>query len=181
MRQLLILSLSLGLAATPAGAASPTISFGQAVQAVFQAASKVKLKLTGQEAPKPKTVKAAGGSRWERVSGYVRLSGTHHVSPGATNAYIEVSAYEDITGEMGRITSGRIRLSSRDFYRLNGNFISGYARISEYVSFYKNGRYIGQTRVSGSIYVTGRNSNGWVRLSGSGRVTGDLYFEDERP
>lgn len=123
----------------------------------------------------------AGKSRFITLSGHVYLDGTAHVPQGTSYAWVTVSGRTHLNDENGRMLSGSIYVSSSDGYFLNGNYVSGWARPYAYVSVYQDGRYLGNVRIDGNIHVSGWNSNGWVRLSGSGYVRGSGYIEDPTP
>lgn len=130
--------------------------------------------VVGQAVAAPK----AAATRYVRLSGHINLSGSAHVNNGSSNAYINFSGSTRIEGDNGKVTSGYVSISHSEFFWLNGNHVSGYARPNIAVSLYQDGKYIGQGRVSGSIHVSGWNNNGWVNLSGSGQLTGDVSITD---
>ena len=75
--------------------------------------------------------------------------------------------------------NGSIRISDTvSAYVRPNSHVSAWARPYAYVSIYDNGRYLGSTRVSGTIHVSGWSRNGWLDLSGSGYVTGQLTYTD---
>lgn len=49
------------------------------------------------------------------------------------------------------------------------------------MSLYESGKYLGTVRVDGNMNVSGQNSNGWIHLSGSGYVYGDITVDGPEP
>jgi hypothetical protein len=62
-----------------------------------------------------------------------------------------------------------------------GDRVSSYVRIRANVSLYQNGRYVGSTTVSGNVYVSGFISGTYLRLSGRGTVSGDVFVSNAAP
>lgn len=117
--------------------------------------------------------------RTVRLSGNVSLNGTAYAGQGTSNVYVNFSGGARLDGSDGRTSSGYTSINESEFFWLNsGSFVSGYVHPSTTVSVYRDGKYVGQARVSGTIFVTGYNNNGWVNLSGSGTLSGDVTVED---
>lgn len=134
-----------------------------------------------QDAVPGRPVAAVQGktSHWVRLSGDVNLNGSTYVPAGATSAYVNFSGSTRLQSSDGKISSGYISVNQSEFFWLNGgSFLSGYVRPDLLVSIYRDGKYVGQARVSGTVYVTGYNNNGWVSLSGSGTLLGDISIDD---
>lgn len=118
------------------------------------------------------------GTRVIRLSGNLHLSGSAHVPQGSSFVHINMSGWATLRDQDGRMVDGSIHFSETGFYHVTGSHVSGWARPSAVVSLYENGKFLGSTRIDGSIHVSGWNSNGWVNLSGSGQVSGSLYVQD---
>jgi hypothetical protein len=167
--------------AAPA-AAAPALTFEQsagAVRAQLQAAfgrerSPLKLVVVSEE--EGRRAKAAG-VRSIRLSGQLSLDGSAHVSAGPFTT-ITLSGWAYLRDDNGGRISGNIHFSDTQTYHLSGNHVSGWARPYAYVNVYEGDKLLGTTRVDGSIYVSGWNNGGWVRVSGSGPVSGSLVVGD---
>ncbi|MBI5243559.1 MAG: hypothetical protein HY922_07725 [Elusimicrobia bacterium] len=115
-------------------------------------------------------------SQYVRLSGNVTLNGSTHVPQNSHYAYVTLSGWTNITGG-DRYQSGTTNVSQSVSIWLNGNYVSQWVQVNVHVNIYKDGRYVGSTYVQGSVHVSGWNNNGWVNLSGSGTLTGDILAE----
>lgn len=130
-------------------------------------------------AGRPAAAPRAKSVRTVRLSGSVSLNGTAHASQGAGSVYVNFTGSTHLYSSDNSITSGYASINQSEFFWLNsGSFVSGYVHPNATVSVYQNGKYVGQARVSGTVYVTGHNNNGWVNLSGSGTLSGDVTVSD---
>jgi hypothetical protein len=119
-------------------------------------------------------------SRYVRVSGNVRLSGSGFVSERGGYVWITVSGWASVNGPDG-VQSGSFNVSERVgvYTSEHRNHYSEHVRINQYVSLYQNGKYVGSTYIGGSVYVSGWRSGSWLRMSGSGLVDGSFFLQDE--
>ncbi len=122
-------------------------------------------------------------SRNIRLSGNVRLSGNAYAGQGRTRyVSIYVDGWASVYGADG-VQSGQFRVSERVgiWVREGTSHYSEYVRISQNVPIYKNGKHIGSTYIGGSIRVSGWKtaSSSWLRLSGSGSLSGSIFVRDE--
>ena len=138
--------------------------------------------VAAKDAVAGKAVAAPGvkAARYVRLSGNISLNGSAHVGNGSSSAFIHFNGSTRVEGDNGKITSDYFSINQSEHFWLNGpsSHVSGYVRPNVSVSLYKDGKYIGQGYVSGTIHVSGWNNNGWVNLSGSGQLTGDVSITD---
>ena len=120
-------------------------------------------------------------SRYEHISGFVTLRGTEYVREGETSARVRLDGSASLHGS-GGITTGSVRFDESVTVRFNDTNanVSDTVYLTEWVNVYKNGRYVGRASVSGSIRVSGRVSGNWLRLDGSGSVSGGLMVREEK-
>ena len=134
----------------------------------------------GGKVPEAKKARAKAG-RYVQVSGYVNLNGNGWV-PGTTGGYTSVTltGWANFKDSSGQVTS-------------NNSYINTYASMWIYpnqhvfqtvwpnihTTFYRNGKLVGSTNMTGSISVSGWPSSNYVTLSGSGYLSGSIYVEDE--
>lgn len=128
---------------------------------------------------KPITHLKAASTRYVRISGQVSLSGTGYAPKGSNFVSVNLTGWTDIQDFSGRIRSGMSSVSYMGHFFINGNMVSDWVRPSLYVSLYRDSRYLGSARVDGSIHVSGYVSNGLVRVSGSGTLSGDIMVQDD--
>ncbi len=168
MKQITAFLLSLGLVVAPARALETPESL------------KIKSAVSLDRLPKFKA--AFTGSRYVRLSGNLSLRGSEYLREGSTYITVNLSGTAYLYGG-GGIRASNVRVNERiSFYLREGqNYISESVRVSERVSIYKNGRYVGSTTVTGTIRVSGWISGNWLRLDGSGTISGSLFVrEDDR-
>ncbi len=168
MKQIIAFLLSLGLVAAPAHALETSESL------------KIKSAVSLDRLPKFKA--AFTGSRYVRLSGNLNLRGSEYLREGSNYISMNLSGTAFLYGGSG-LRASSVRVDERiSFYLREGqNYVSESVRVSERVSVYKNGRYVGTTTVTGTIRVTGWVSGNWLRLDGSGRISGGIFVrEDDR-
>ncbi len=138
--------------------------------------------MTGlQQALKLKPKGAFKAGRNVRISGNVRLSGSAYAGRGQTRyVSIYIDGWASVRGADG-VQSGQFRVSERVgvWVREGVQHVSEYVRVNQNVSIYKDGKYVGSTYVGGSIYVSGWKNGDWLRLSGSGSLSGSIFVRDE--
>jgi len=168
MKQLIAAVLALGLVASPVGAldAPETIRFQNSLG--FQKAL-----------PNLKQFKFAA-SQYVNLSGNLSLRGNDYLHREEGYVSVNLSGSTSLYGS-GGVTAGNVRFNERVsiYLRKGQNYISEYVRVSQYVSVYKNGRYVGSTNVTGTIRVSGWLSGKWLRLDGSGTISGSLFVRDD--
>ena len=159
------------LAAPAAAAPSLESAKASAEQSFRQPRPSFKLSLPK---PVPKRPMITTQYRSTRVSGYIDLHSNSYVpnTPGFVN--VDFSGYANICDSTGKICTGYIPITFVSTIFINDNFVSAVVRPDVPVSFYKDGRYIGTTQLTGNIPVSGWLNAGWARLNGYGALTGDL-------
>jgi hypothetical protein len=91
---------------------------------------------------------------------------------------VRVSGSTTLYDQNGKPLNGYVEVSDYVSVFLNSDYASAFARPYAYVSVYDNGRYLGNVRIDGSIFVTGWKRSGWLDLSGSGTVGGTLTYTE---
>lgn len=185
MRRLGLASAVL-LAALRAASAAPRAAedLKAGAGAAFQAAAAVRfqppvtLKAALVREAEGRLLAGSKGTRPIRLTGNVFLDGTGHAPQGSSWVTVTLSGWVNLRDDQGRPLSGSVHLSDTQTFFMSGNHVSGWARPYAYVSVYDGGRYLGSVRIEGDIHVSGWNTNGWVRLSGSGYVSGTLWAQD---
>lgn len=119
-------------------------------------------------------------SSYERISGYLNLSGHAFMREGDRFVTVNVDGSALLSGG-GGVQSNYARFSERVSAHLSGSssYVSETVNVSEYVAVYKNGRYVGQAHVTGNIRVSGSVSGNSLRLSGSGSVSGGVFVNEK--
>lgn len=129
------------------------------------------------EAPKPAKAKT---SSYVQLSGYVSLSGSgwlHGDNGGFTS--VTLSGWGTFRDSSGRITSNNTHISATASFWVRPNqSVFETVRPNVYVTFYRDGRMVGSTNMTGSISVNGWPSSSYFSLSGSGYLNGSMYVED---
>jgi len=119
-------------------------------------------------------------SRYVNLSGYISLRGNTHIREGSQFVSMTISGNATLHGSGARTdnvwVNERITFHLRDGQR----FVNESVRISKYVSVYEGGRYVGSTTVSGTVRVSGSVSGRWLRLSGSGNLSGSIFVRDQQ-
>jgi len=123
------------------------------------------------------TAQAAPAS-YVRVSGQISLSGSGYVPNGSGFVTISLSGSTNLQDASGRIRSGYTHVSTYASLFVSGPYASTWVRPDAYVSFYKDGRYVGSARVDGNVLASGWVNGGWLTLTGSGTLNGDLVVQE---
>lgn len=130
----------------------------------------------------PMAAKPARMGSYVRVQGYVSLRGNGWMPSGDNGGYTSVSLTGSATfrDPSGKVTSN---------YTYINTSVSMWVRPNQYVhetvmpnvrvTFYRGGKVVGSTYMSGSISVSGWPSSNYFSLSGSGYLSGSIYVEDE--
>ena len=106
------------------------------------------------------------------LTGYLSLDGNAYVSnPNPGGSVMVTFNGSTMLRDSSGATANAYFTVTQTFF-INGNFTSGYVYPQQYVQVYHNGRSVGSVMVSGSIYVSGFVNGSWIRLSGSGNVSG---------
>ena len=133
----------------------------------------VKINPPTQTLPKPKP---EAGARFIRLTGSVNLTGSASAPAGASFANVMVSGMTLLYDQDGRMVEGFITVTDNVMASLaGGGMVTTFAHPYAYVAIYEGGKYLGMTRVDGTILVSGTANGGWLTLSGSGTVGGELY------
>ncbi len=172
----IILTAVCGLFAASAGAAEK-LNF---TDAAFAAQLSAVTSAPEVKVPEAKKARAKAG-RYVQVSGYVNLNGNGWV-PGTTGGYtsVNLSGWANFRDSSGQVTSNNSHIStyaSMWIYPNQHVFQTVWPNI--YTTFYRNGKMVGSTNMTGSISVSGWPSSNYVTLSGSGYLSGSIYVEDE--
>ena len=110
-------------------------------------------------------------TRTVHLTGHVSLDGTSYVGdPPNNSAMVTFHGTGTLHDSSG--ATATVHFSTTQTFFINGNYTTGYVYPREYVQVYSHGRPVGMVMVSGTIYVSGWVNGGWVRLSGSGQVSG---------
>ena len=169
----IILTAACALFAGSLNAAEFQINGASLVDQVVASAPEVKI----PEAPKP--AKAKTGS-YVQLSGYVSLSGSgwiHGDNGGFTS--VTLTGWGNFRDSSGRITSNSTHISATASFWVRPNqSVFETVRPNVYVTFYRDGRMVGSTSMTGSISVNGWPSSSYFSLSGSGYLNGSMYVED---
>ena len=133
-------------------------------------------------APAAKPTKAAEqkGTRLIRASGYLTLNGSAFVN-GQGMVYVPVSGWVTLQSSEGGNIQGSVYMNGNAWISVNGGFGSGWAQPSAYISLSENGKPLGTMLVQGNINVSGFANGGWLNVSGSGYVSGQMYAQDAAP
>ncbi|MFH2202417.1 MAG: hypothetical protein ABIJ96_04845 [Elusimicrobiota bacterium] len=121
------------------------------------------------------------GSQYVHLSGNLSLRGNEYLHQETGYVSVTLSGSTSLFGS-GGVSAGNVRINERVsiYLREGSNYISESVQVSEYVSVYKNGRYVGSTHVTGTIRVSGWLSGKWLRLDGSGTISGSLFVQDDK-
>jgi len=169
----IILTAACALFAGSLNAAEFQINGASLVDQVVASAPEVKI----PEAPKP--AKAKTGS-YVQLSGYVSLSGSgwiHGDNGGFTS--VTLTGWGNFRDSSGRITSNSTYINATASFWVRPNqSIFETVRPSVYVTFYRDGKMVGSTNMTGSISVNGWPSSSHFTLNGSGYLNGSMYVED---
>ncbi|OGR43725.1 MAG: hypothetical protein A2X35_08680 [Elusimicrobia bacterium GWA2_61_42] len=168
----ILLTLAAGLCACGAVSAAE-LSFTDQLNLLPAAAAEVTIPMA-PAAP-------ARSSSYVQVNGYVTLSGMGWV-PGTTGGFTSVTltGWATFRDSSGRITSNNAYISvpvSMWIYPNQSVFQTVWPNV--YATFYRNGRIVGSTSMSGSVSVNGWPNSSTVSLNGSGYLSGSIYVEDE--
>lgn len=119
-------------------------------------------------------------SRFISLSGWVNLRGNTFVREGDGFVRIDLSGNTTLHGSGASTGTIWVRHSANIYLRKGQTFVNETVSVSEYVSVYDRGRYVGSTHVSGTVRVSGTLSGNWLNLSGSGNLRGSLFVRDPR-
>lgn len=171
----IMLTAVCGLFAASAGAAEKLnftdAAFARQLSAV---ASSPEVKV-----PEAKPVRAKAG-RYVQVSGYVNLNGNGWL-PGAAGGYTSVTltGWANFRDSSGKVTSNNSYINTyASMWIYPNQYVFQTVWPNIYTTFYRNGKPIGSTNMTGSISVSGWPSSNYVTLSGSGYLSGSIYVED---
>jgi len=131
---------------------------------------------TPEIAPAP-----AKAGRYVQVSGYVTLNGNGFVSgPNGGFTSMTLKGWASFRDSTGQITSNSsyINVPASTWVHPNQSvFQTVWPNVN--ATFYRNGKVVGSTNMTGSVSVSGWPSASFVTLSGSGYLSGSVYVEDE--
>ncbi|MBI5202150.1 MAG: hypothetical protein HY925_11230 [Elusimicrobia bacterium] len=186
MNRLLLAVLCLGISSQAFALGAAESSLGLADKAFTELSGfKLKNPLRRFDArtglPAAGVVKVKGTSKYVTLRGFVSVSGTAFVSNQTGYVFITVSGDTQLSDNSGHYVNGFVTVTDTSGYYVNGSYVSGWPRPSGMVTLYQNGRYLGTIRVDGNIPVSGYNSGGWIRVSGSGWVEGSGWINVEEP
>jgi len=128
----------------------------------------------------PKAQNGFKASRYVSLNGYLSLRGNSYIREGATYVRVDLSGNTRLNGAGASTNTIWVRHSANIYLRKGQTYVNETIQVSEYVSVYDRGRYVGSTRVSGSIRVSGHVTGNYLRLNGSGSLRGSLFVRDQR-
>lgn len=166
MRNLIFPLLAVAVFSTPASSASL-----DSIESLRAGAS------VSAPSPLRRSFKA---SRFIHLSGWVNLRGSASVHNGATFLSVPVSGNATLHGSGASTSPVWINKTVMIHLSPGQTFVNETVYVSEYVSVYDGGRYVGSTNVSGSIRLSGSVSGTWLQLNGSGNLSGSLFVNDRR-
>ncbi len=131
------------------------------------------------EAAKPEKAVTRNGQYYQ-VSGYVNLNGNGWM-PGNDGGYtsVNLTGWATFRDSTGKVTSNSTYISTSVSLWVRPNqhvFQTVWPNV--YVQFYKDGKMVGSTSMSGSISVSGWPSSNFFSLSGSGYLSGSIYVQE---
>ncbi len=147
----------------------------------LEAGAKTLPSVVGKDStPAPATVPVSAARKLVRISGNIRLAGTEYIND--RDGFIYITLTDQVRLDSGfeyRTDTIWVRESVSFFIRKGQSYVSEYVRVSEWVSVYKNGRYVGRVNVTGTIRVSGWVNGSWLRLDGTGTLNGSFYANEE--
>lgn len=126
----------------------------------------------------PVKVKSA---QYVQVSGYINLTGNGFMPQNGGFTSVTLSGWATFRDSTGKITSNNTYINVIASMFINPNqyvFQTVWPNVS--AQFYRDGKPVGSTSMSGSISVSGFPSSNFVTLNGTGNLTGSIYVEDEK-
>ena len=91
---------------------------------------------------------------------------------------VTVTGTAELRDNSGQYSTGMVQFSHTDYYFITGNYAYGRVRADANAPAYKDGRVVGNARITTDIGVSGYSSLGWLSLSGSGTVNADAWVND---
>jgi hypothetical protein len=171
----LILTAACAFLASSLNAAEFKLNAANGLGQVAAAAPKLEL----PAAPKPARAKLG---QYVQVSGYVNLSGHGWMPYGDNGGFtsVNLTGWATFRDSSGKVTSNStyVNTSVSLWVRPNQSVFQS-VHPNLYVQFYRNGKPVGSTSMSGSVSVSGWPSSSSFNLSGSGYLSGSIYVEDE--
>ena len=115
-----------------------------------------------------------------QVSGRVNLTGFGWVQqPNGGFTSVNMTGWATFSDLTGKITSNSTNLSVMASMWVHPNqFVSQTVWPNIYVQFYRDGKNVGSTNLTGSVNVSGWPNGSTVNLSGNGYLNGSIYVED---
>ncbi|MBI5743445.1 MAG: hypothetical protein HY952_02735 [Elusimicrobia bacterium] len=134
--------------------------------------------VTPEVAEVPAPARARAG-HYVQVSGYVNLNGNGWM-PGPDGGFTSVTlnGYGTFSGAEGVTSNNTYINTSVSLWVRPNQYVFQTVWPSVYATFYKNGKIVGSTNMTGSISVSGWPSSNFFSLSGSGYLSGSIYVED---
>ncbi|MCM2266940.1 MAG: hypothetical protein NDI60_04100 [Elusimicrobiales bacterium] len=133
------------------------------------------------EVETPEAPARARTGRYVQVSGYVSLNGNGWM-PGTDGGFtsVNLNGWATFRDGSGQITSNNVSINTSVSLWVRPNqYVMQSVWPNVYATFYRNGKMVGSTSMSGSISVSGWPSGSFFSLSGSGYLSGSIYVEDE--
>ena len=120
-------------------------------------------------------------AQYVQVSGYINLTGNGFMQPTGGYTSVTLSGWATFRDSTGKITSNNTYISVPASMFINPNqYVFQTVFPNVYAQFYRDGKPLGSTSMSGSISVSGFPSSNYVMLNGTGNLTGSIYVEDEQ-
>lgn len=147
-----------------------------------QAAVSIEAVRAGAVLAAPAPAKAFKAQRHVSLNGDVRLSGSGFVPQNGGFVSVPLNGTIRVTGDGGKVHGdGYINEYASVWVREGANYVTQFVSVNASVNLYSNGRYVGMANVHGSVFVSGWATGSWLRLDGTGTVSGSAFINDESP
>lgn len=170
------------LVAAPAAAQAPEAAAARGAAAfaalgAFKPSTDRSASVLGKPVEPPRPVKAKS-SEWVTVSGNITLNGSGFVAGHSNFVTVDLSGWTTVSDMTGRVRSYNEHVSVMGNFFVNGSWVNGSVYPSAYVSLYRDGKYVGQGRIEGTVFVSGYVNGSWVSVNGSGTLRGTILVND---
>ncbi|HOJ85594.1 MAG TPA: hypothetical protein PK103_05890 [Elusimicrobiales bacterium] len=118
-------------------------------------------------------------SKSVNLTGYLNLSGSVYVPNQNSYASGYVGGWLSLKDSTGKYYTNNTYINVNVNFYVNGSYVYVTVYPNQYLSVYKEGKYVGSVYINQSVSLSGWVSGNYVNLNGSSYISQFVYLSDE--
>lgn len=120
-----------------------------------------------------------GSSKSVNLTGYLNLSGSIYVPNQNSYASGYVGGWLSLKDSTGKYYTNNTYINVNVNFYVNGSYVYVTVCPNQYLSVYKEGKYVGSVYINQSVTLSGWISGNYVNLNGSSYISQFVYVNED--